>query len=62
MPWYRFIDENEKFQLYAEGMLCFNCDHKAHCGRPCDFEADIKCDCLECECLNCKKRIGPIDV
>lgn len=57
-----FIDNNEVYQLYAEGKLCFSCNHAAHCGMSCSEE---ECDCFECDCLNCrqpKQKIGPTDV
>jgi hypothetical protein len=54
-----FIDNNEVHQLYAEGKLCFNCNHEAHCGMSC---TDEECDCFECGCVNCKPKIGPTDV
>ena len=54
-----FIDNNEVYQLYAEGKLCFNCNHEAHCGMSC---TDEECDCFGCGCLNCKQKIGPTDV
>ena len=68
MSWFNFIDDNEKYQLYAEGKLCLTCCHKAHCGQsciPCE-DGEYECDCFECGCINCqeteKQRIGPTDV
>ena len=54
-----FIDNNEVYQLYAEGKLCLSCNHEAHCGMSC---TDEECDCFECGCIKCKKSIGPTDV
>ena len=54
-----FIDNNEVYQLYAEGKLCFNCNHEAHCGMSC---TDEECDCFECGCVKCKQKIGPVDI
>jgi hypothetical protein len=60
-----FIDNNEVYQLYAEGKLCLNCNHEAHCGQSCTNEED-ECDCFECGCINCKnenkQHIGPTNV
>ena len=56
---FNFIDDNEKYQLFAEGKMCLVCSHEAHCGQSCN---DEECDCFECGCINCKKQIGPVDV
>ena len=65
MPWFNFIDDNEKYQLYAEGKLCLTFNHEAHCGQSCTSES-YECDCFECGCIKCqeieKQRIGPPDV
>jgi hypothetical protein len=59
MPLFNFIDDTEKYQLFAEGKLCLTCNHQSHCGQSC---IEDECDCFECGCINCKQRIGPTDV
>jgi hypothetical protein len=54
-----FIDNNEVYELYAQGILCLVCNHAAHCGMSC---TDEECDCFECGCVKCKQKIGPVDI
>jgi len=51
-----FIDNNEVYQMYAEGKLCLACNHVAHCGHGCYTEDDDTCDCFECQCPACRHK------
>jgi hypothetical protein len=50
-----FIDNNEVYQMFAEGKICLRCNHVQHCGLSC-YTDDDSCDCFECECAQCKAK------